>query len=325
MPKSASSLGATELGLLGLIAGLVLGLGIAFLLERLDRRLKEIDDVEQAFGLPVVGHIPQRQALAVPRNAEGPERPSTEMEAFGLLRAHLRYFNVDREITTILVTSMQPGDGKTTIATHLAKAAASVGTRTLLLEADLRKPVLAERLGLKASPGLAQAIVTDEDAESFIQALPVVSSRDSDGPKAALDVLVAGAVPPNPAELLESTRMSTLLATVSDEYELVIVDAPPVSVVSDAIPILKQVEGVLLVAQLDKHTHASAVRFSATLGSLGAPVLGVVVNGLKDRNVGYWVRTLRILRNAESSEAQAILRSGVAEWRAARPVSDKAG
>jgi polysaccharide biosynthesis transport protein len=118
------------------------GLGLAFLLERFDRRIREPRDLEAIYGLPLLGVVPESAALS--RSGKGKKNarealPASEAEAFHLIRAHLRYFNVDRELRTLLIASAAPGDGKTTVARHLAAAAARMGARVLLLEADPRR------------------------------------------------------------------------------------------------------------------------------------------------------------------------------------------
>ena len=151
IPTGPSSPKIRRNTILGAILGLLLGLGIAFLIERLDRRIREPKELQEIYDLPLLGVVPESPALA--RSARGNGHSSNglssgEAEAFYLIRAHMRYFNVDRQIRTLLVISAGPGDGKTTIALNLAAAAARAGSVALLVEADLREPTVAPRLDL---------------------------------------------------------------------------------------------------------------------------------------------------------------------------------
>jgi capsular exopolysaccharide synthesis family protein len=283
IPGAPSSPRTSRNTVLGVILGLILGIGLAFLLERLDRGLREPREVEEAFGLPTLGVIPRSQV------AEGRSAPlEADLEPFRMLRAHLRYFNVDRELKVLLVTSAKPAEGKTTVARNLATTAAGLGTRTLLLEADLRKPALAQRLGLEPGVGLAGALVGVGSLQDAIQHVDVAARANGDGTARRLDVLPTGSVPPNPTELLESHAIENVLAWAREHYELVIVDTPPLLVVSDTIPLMKLVDGVIVVSRLGISTRDSVDQFREQLVNLRAPVLGIVVNDVRARGDFYY-------------------------------------
>jgi receptor protein-tyrosine kinase len=205
-----------------------------------------------------------------------------EAEVFRMLRAHLRYFNINRDLRLVLVTSAAAGDGKTTVVQNLAEAAASVGSRVLIIEADLRRPTLAERLQLQRAPGLAEVLISAASIQDAIkEAAPANVNPQTNGTSAvrqAVNLLPAGALPPNPAELLESDAMAEVLEWASRHYDLVLVDSAPLPVVPDAIPLLRHVHGVVVVSRLGKTTHDEAMRLHDQLTSLEAPVLGVVAN-----------------------------------------------
>ena len=280
-PTGSSSPKVLRNTLLGGVLGLFLGLGLAFLLHRLDRRVHEPSDLEEIYGVPVVGVVPESAALNRSQAGQGPAAalPPAEAEIFGLLRAHIRYFNVDRELRVVVIVSAAPGDGKTTVARNLAIASAMVGSRVLFIEADLRRPAAAKAFGIAGEPGVAEVLI---GAESLDEAVQRVESATSKETSVGLDVLVAGGVlPPNPPRVLESQAMGTLLDEARDRYDLVVIDTPPLALLPDAFPLLRRADGVLIVSRLRRNRSDVAARFRTTLESANAPVLGVVANGFK--------------------------------------------
>jgi receptor protein-tyrosine kinase len=288
-PASPSSPKVVRNTVLGGLFGLILGVGLAFLLARLDRRIRKPEDLASAFGLPLLGVVPESDAYAAGSKGNGTTAlPPREAEAFRMLRAHLRYFNIDRQVRTVLVSSATSGEGKSTVARHLAQAAASMGTNVLLIEADLRRPSLGQRLGLAHATGLGEVLIGAVPVAEAIRSVNVPSGLNGSAMTAELDVLLVGAIPPNPAELLESRAMEDLLAWASEHYELVVLDTPPLTVVSDAIPLLRRVDGVVIVSRLGESTTDAAERMRTRLTSLGAPMLGVVGNAYVERKLdGY--------------------------------------
>jgi len=272
--------------LVGVLVGLLLGVGLALLMERLDRRLKSADELAETYGLPLLGAVPQTRAFAAGKT-DSLSLPPAAAEAFRMLRARLRYFNIDRDIRSVLITSPAPKDGKSTVAWHLARTAAlSRGTRVALVETDFRRPVIARYNGLSPIPGLTEALTHGIDLSDVIQRVPVHDQVDGEGP--SLDVIVAGASPPNPAELVESHKMAQFLEHLSATYDLVVVDTPPSSVVSDAFPLMRQVSGVIVVSSLDQTTRDAAVHLRNQLTSLNAHALGVIANRVKTRRDAYY-------------------------------------
>jgi capsular exopolysaccharide synthesis family protein len=288
-PTGPSSPTTSKNTVLGGVLGLLLGLGIAFMLERLDRRIREPKDLEAIYGLPLLGVVPESSALSrsVRRGADGQAvLPPGEAEAFHLIRAHLRYFNVDRDLRILMVVSAAPGDGKTTVARHLAAAAARMSSRVLLIEVDLRRPTIAEQLDIPTGPGLSDVLIGAVSLGEATQSIEVEAQSESSQGR-MLDVLVAGAVlPPNPAELIESHAMEDLLLQARSGYDLIVIDTPPLTAVSDAFPLLRKVDGVIIVGRVGRNRRDIAERLHETLTGVGAPLLGVVANGVKASGPG---------------------------------------
>jgi succinoglycan biosynthesis transport protein ExoP len=282
VPSGPSSPKTKRNTILGAILGLLLGFGIALLLERLDRRIREPDDLEAIYRLPLLGVVPRSAAFsrAADRKSKGIGLPTAEAEAFNLIRAHLRFFNVDREVRTVVIASPAQGDGKTTVARHLAEAAARLGSRVLLLEGDLRRPTVAQQLDIEVGPGLADVLIGAVSIGEAIQSVDLQEpSAAPGGAPHTLDVLPAGALlPPNPGELLESHSMGGLLEQVKSTYDLVVIDTPPLTAVSDAFPLLTKVDGVILVGSIGRSRRDAAEGLHRVLEGSGLPLLGVIAN-----------------------------------------------
>jgi polysaccharide biosynthesis transport protein len=279
VPASPSSPKTSRNTALGALLGLVIGLVLVFLLERFDRRIKHPEDLEKIYGLPSLGAIPKSTTLFRPVS-DPVGLPPAEAEAFSLIRAHLRFFNVDRDLRTVMVASPAPGDGKTTVARHLAEAAARSGSRVLLFEADLRHPTLAQQLGIQPGPGLAEVLIGSMPLSEATRSVRLQAAPGEGITGRTLDVLTAGAVlPPNPAELMESAVMSGILEQTRPTYDLIVIDTPPLTVVSDAFPLLRKVDGVIVVGWIGRSKRDAAVELHRALSGSGAPVLGVVANG----------------------------------------------
>lgn len=291
-PSAPSSPKTTRNVALGIVLGLVLGLGLAMLREQFDRRIRDAEDIQELFGLPVLGTIPESRTIS--HTDEGMEIPvvGAEGEAFRMLRASLRYFNTDRDVKSILITSAASRDGKTTIAWNVALSEALAGERVLYIEADLRRPTIAAHLGIGAERGLSLILAgLDRPERSF---------RHESG----LDVLPAGPLPPNPAELIETQRMTDLLRWAEEHYDRVVIDTPPAAVVADAVALFNQVDGIVLVARLRKSPRDAAEHLKDQLRNTGAPVLGIVINGVPaPSESGYYRSAPQTKKFAETVEA----------------------
>jgi polysaccharide biosynthesis transport protein len=285
-PTSPSSPKPVRNTLLGALVGLILGIVLAAARDRLDRRIRDPEDLENAFGRPIIGRIPKSRALAK-RRAYTKGLPPAEAEAFHVLRANLLYFADDRDARVVLVTSAEPGDGKTTVAWNLACAASSPGSRVLLVEGDLRRPRLAHGFGLTGTPGLTELLSGGPSLDDVLQEVAVPSaSHDGQGAR-TVHVLLAGAPAAHPLDLLDSDRMRDLLRSLAEDYDLVLIDSPPTSAAADAIPLLSQVGGVIVVGRIAQSTYESAIELGHLLTRLDAPTLGVVINSDERRSYYY--------------------------------------
>jgi capsular exopolysaccharide synthesis family protein len=255
------------------ILALLIGVALIALVERLDRRLRKPEDLEQLTGLPFLATIPH---AAFPGEDSHPEVP----EAFQTLRNSLTYFNADQPLTSLVVTSGLKGEGKTTVAANLAIAFASFGKRVIIVDTDLRKPDLASRMGFDDSIGLSQVLAGTITLDAAL--------RDVEPFGHGLRLLPAGPVPPNPSALLGSLRMASLIDELGADADMVILDTAPVLIVSDAFPLLDRVSGVIALARLDKSPRETIRRMVHILGSVGARVLGLVAtDGKRSTTPGY--------------------------------------
>lgn len=264
---------------LGGLFGLVLGGVLALLWAQADRRVRHVSQLQDVSELPVLGTIPRSRAL---RGANGLSLPPGDAEAFRVVQANTRFFNAELDVRSVIVTSAAPGEGKTTLAWNLSVAAASGGLRVLLIEADLRQPSLVQRHGLEDNGGLIELLSESYcEMSDVMQYVPVAGDGNGHGPGLGMHVVTAGHNPRNPSGLIDSDRMRAILARAEADHDLVVLDAPPVSVVSDAIPLLREVGGVIVVSYLGRSTRDGVGALLSQLRHLDVRVLGLVANGAR--------------------------------------------
>jgi polysaccharide biosynthesis transport protein len=267
---------------LGIALGLLLGIGLAFLLDQIDTRIKDDSVIEEIYDLPILARVPQVPKFE-PEPGDPTKLPIPLAESFQMLNANLRYFNFHRKLDSILVTSTAPKEGKSSVAWGLALTAARSGKPVLLIEGDLRQPTLSKRLGKAPKSGLSLILAGIDSLEDAIISVPV-----GDGSTPDLQVLPAGPIPPNATALLETPVMAAILEEARAQYDFVIIDAPPI-LVADAIPLMSQVSGIVVVSRL-KTTRIEAARdMRELLSHVGASPLGIVVNGSQVPREGYYM------------------------------------
>lgn len=271
---------------LGGLGGLILGIGYAFVRFTLDRRIRAAAPVEQETGVPVVGAIPFQKSFTVENrlipfdggNSSGSKNVGTfaVAEAMRELRTNLQFMNVDSPPRVIVVSSPLPGDGKSTTAANLAITLAASGQRTILVDGDLRRPMVASVFGVVGDVGLTDVLSGRAKLNDVIQLA---------GGSGNLALLTSGKVPPNPSELLGSDRMRDLLRTLS-EQAIVIIDAPPLIPVTDGAILANRADGAFVVVGVGKTTYEILGRALRNLERANAKPLGVVLNRVPRRGAG---------------------------------------
>lgn len=265
--------------ILALLAGLAVGLGVGFLRENLDRSVKSLSELEAKTGLSVFGTLPMAESEGGnPFDLITVSRPrSSESESYRSLRTNIQFANLEKTIQTLILTSAVPGEGKTTTTCNLAVTMANSGLKTLLIDCDLRKPRVNDYFGLERHTGLSDILIHSKDWRDLAMDTGVEN----------LSVITSGSIPPNPSELLGSNSMSEFLEQAKGEYQMILLDVPPVLVVTDAVLLGPKVDGLFLVVRSD-HAPIDAVQRAITqLNTVHIKPVGVIFNGFKVSSAGY--------------------------------------
>jgi polysaccharide biosynthesis transport protein len=288
-PTSPSSPKPARDGALGLAAGLLVGLGLAFARDNLDEALSSKEGAESLGGAPVLAIVPtvtswkkRKNALLV--SASNPMSPPAE--AYRSLRTALKFTRQERKLKSLLVTSPAADEGKTSTTANLGVVFAQAGERVVLVSCDLRRPRLGQFFGFDEQVGFTSVLLGEQSLE---QALRPVSGYES------LWVLPAGPIPPNPAELLSEPKTREIFASLAESFDLVLVDSPPLLPVTDAVVLSKQVDGTLLVVAPGQTKRVTLRRSAEKLAQVNAPVVGMILNGVAEQSgyrygYGYYAR-----------------------------------
>ncbi len=279
--------------MLGAVIGLMLGLGLAFVMEYMDTSVRSIEDVE-ALGLHLMGTIPVIRAAHKDGRPEGggarldeetrqvearlvthlrPKSPISE--SYRSLRTSIQFARSDAPVRTVLVSSAGPKEGKSTTVANLAITMAQLNTRTLLVDADLRRPILHKLFGVPRDVGLTNLLVGRASLAEVLVPTPVAN----------LTLVPAGVLPPNPSELLGSQQMKECLEQFRQRFDVVLIDSPPVIAVTDASLLARLVDGVLLVVNSGSTNREALLRAKELLEQVQAPVLGVLLNNITPTNM----------------------------------------
>jgi capsular exopolysaccharide synthesis family protein len=254
---------------LGLVIGILLAFGAVMLLESLDRRLRSPDELEELTKLPLL-------SVVAPSAFDGElETTPIDEEAFQTLRTSLTYFTIDKKVESVLVTSPGEQEGKSTVAVRLALACARAGLDVVLVDADLRRAGATSKLGLKPNIGLGLVLAEERPVNSALVEWPMGPSDTG-----RLRVLPAGPTPPNPASLISSDAMRSLIGTLEDQSDLVIIDTPAALAVSDAVPLMQSVSGIVLIARMNRSSRDTVRRLQKIIVSAHGRLLGAVATGV---------------------------------------------
>ncbi len=296
--------------LLGVVAGLLAGIGAALIAEKLDVRFHSPDDLKDSVKLPLLGVVPYRKDFKARRGGERAAplaiptpgrryRASPFLEAFRSLNANLSFLTPDKPLRALAISSSVPLEGKSTTAVHLAQAAAAMGQRVLLIDADLRRPQIHAMTDLPNVWGLSHAISMDIEVDDVIQRSPLDDN---------LFVLTSGQIPPDPTRLLSSQKMRSLTEYLRQQFDLVIFDTPPLLGLADAKFLAAQVDVMLLVARLGwtDRTLLKQVIEGLSVGQVA--VTGIIANGAKNYRSGSYYYYHRYF--SDDSEDTIIDRTG---------------
>jgi len=272
---------------LAVIVGLVLGIGLAFFLDYLDDSVKNAEDIQALVQLPVLGTIghqhfsKNKHPSSKGRFILSDESKSQLAESFRTFRTNLLFTSVDQPRRLMVFTSPLPEDGKTTCVANLAVALSHMGKKVLLVDTDLRKPVLHRIFRCRRSPGLVNVLVEEDWQKLLSEAIQGTQVKN-------LDLLVCGNRPPNPNEMLGSEKMGQLIDSLAQRYEFVLFDAPPLLTISDALVLSQRLDGAVLVVRGGRTSRTSLKNAVEILSKAQTEIMGIVLNDIDFRRERYY-------------------------------------
>jgi capsular exopolysaccharide synthesis family protein len=295
IPSSPASPKPIRDTILAGILGLMLGVGAAFLRNALDRRLKDSHVVQRELGMPLVGYV-RSDALGLTGGQQNGKKgelgenfvSEDDLEAFRILRTNVGFLAGDNEIKSIVVTSALPEEGKSTVAAWYAYVNATAGKRTLLVECDFRRPVLASRFGVDGTPGLSEYLGDGLKPKDVLRTVDVRGRQAVD----VLPLIPAGENVFQPAEMIASQKFKDFVKEVSGVYDLVVFDSAPLLPVGDTLELIPDVDAVLFCVRLDQTTREQAQAAKQALDHLPEKPTGLVITGVSrgavDDYYGYY-------------------------------------
>ena len=259
--------------LISVLLGVGCGVGVAFFMEYVDTTIKTVEDIERFIGTRVLGIIPQR---VLPLMEEGPE--SAHAEAYRVLRTNLKFASRDIDFKTLCVTSGSVGEGKSLTTANLAYVSAVLGDRVLVVDSDLRRPRQDKIFGISNKIGLANVLLGEMDLTDVIRPTEVGN----------LSIVTSGRIPQSAQGILDNTRTRDLIEALRDDFDLVILDSPPLMGVSDASVLVSEVDGTLLVVQYHKYPRSVSTRAKSMIDNVGGNLLGVALNNINIARDSYY-------------------------------------
>lgn len=257
-----------QIAILGVIGGLALGLGVALLADILDKRIRRVEDLRKVSGeVPAIGEIPATRQSGSAALIDFRSGYTPAAESIRTLRTQVGFLGAGAKVH--LVTSAVPGDGKSFVSSNLARAYVEAGDRVLLINADLRAPTIERIFHLPGVVGLSNVLAGQIDISE------VIIAGDSRDP----DVVPAGPIPPNPSELLGHDRMTELLSEARKNYDVILIDTPPLTAVADTLVLVPKVDAVIMVARIGSIKSNELTRGLELLEDAGASTYGIVANG----------------------------------------------
>jgi len=276
MPMAPSYPNTKRALALGLILGLALGGGMAFFLEYLDNTVKSEKDLYSRFDLTVLGTIKQLKKKKGDIESFIVRQPLSPLaESFRLIRSNLLLSSAEKPPQTVLVTSMGEQDGKTSITINIARALSQDSKKVVIIDCDLRKPRVHKVFGMKNSDGLSSYLTGNLGGDLL-----------HDIPGENIKVITSGPIPPNPAELLNSKKMRTLIEKMAGMFDFILIDSPPVQRVTDSLVLSQVVDGTIVVVRAGKTTNEMLASGMKKLRDVNAHCLGFVLNGMKEGDAG---------------------------------------
>lgn len=259
--------------------GVMVSIGLVFLLEYLDNTIKTKEDIERNLELPVIGLLPYDETLAegkVQQLITYTDPKSNTAESYRTLRTNIQFSSLDKDIKSIVITSTKPGEGKSTIVSNMAITMAQSGKKVLLMDCDFRKPAIHKKFGVTNSKGLTNVLLKDKKFDECI----LLTRQDN------LHVVTSGPVPPNPSELLGSNKFKILLKHLASIYDVILLDAPPTLLVTDAQILSSICDGTVLLTSYGETEKEALAEANSLLVKVNANILGVVLNRIPEGSKG---------------------------------------